>query len=212
MRRLIPQHSLVFMMALIRFSECAPTPWKNGLGQTWEFALEPTSERVCGFRWRLSRARIEQTCAFSSYPGVRRWLALASGGALELRINQRPPELLERVGQWLRFDGADAVESVPLDGVVEDFNLMIGDPALDAEMLHRPLLGSMILVPEAGTITVLHLLSGEAQLQGSPTRRMTSADTLIIRGDQPDARIERVVGSGDVLMVRIFPGHPDVRF
>jgi uncharacterized protein len=190
-------------MSLIRFRDLSATPWKNGLGRTWEIAVQP--DDGAGFRWRLSRAGITETCLFSSYPGVRRWLALAAGGALELRIDQWPPHTLERPGAWLKFDGGARVESVPLDGDVEDFNLMLADPALDAEMLHRPLLGSMVLVPEPGVITILHLLDGQAQLQGSPGSKLVAADTLILRGDQANARIQRIVGGGDALIVRIFP-------
>lgn len=192
-------------MSLIRFRDLSVTPWKNGLGRTWEIALEPGDDDAKAFRWRLSRASITETCLFSSYPGVCRWLALAAGGALELRIDQRPPHTLERPGAWLKFDGGARVESVPLDGDVEDFNLMLADATLDAEMLHRPLLGSMVLVPEAGVITILHLLDGQAQLQGSPVSKLVPADTLILRGDRADARIQRIVGGGDVLIVRIFP-------
>ncbi len=191
-------------MSLIRFRDLVATPWKNGLGRTWEIAVDACADAASGFRWRLSRAGITETSLFSSYPGVRRWLALASGGALELRIDQLPPHTLERPGAWLKFDGAARVESVPLDGDVEDFNLMLGDPRLDAEMLHRPLLGSMVLVPEAGVITILHLLDGQAQLQGSPALKLSPADTLIVRGDQPGAGIQRIVGGGDALIVRIF--------
>lgn len=192
-------------MPLIRFRDIPPTPWKNGLGLTWEIAIDAAPVGANPFRWRLSRARITETCPFSAYPGVRRWLALAAGGALEMRVQSRPPHTLERPGHWLAFDGADQVESVPLDGPVEDFNLMLADPTLDADVLHRPLLGSMVVVPEAGTITVFHLLDGHAQLQGAAPLRIGPADTLLIRGDQPGAKIQRVFGSGEALIVRIFP-------
>jgi environmental stress-induced protein Ves len=192
-------------MTLIRFRDIPPSPWKNGLGQTWEIAVDATPIAQSPFRWRLSRACIAETCPFSAYPGVRRWLALASGGALEMRIDVQPPHTLERPGHWIAFDGGASVESVPLDGPVEDFNLMLADPAFDAEMLHRPLMGSMVLIPEAGTVTAFHLLDGQAQLQGSAPLKMGPADTLLIRGDLPDAKILRVYGSGDALIVRIFP-------
>jgi uncharacterized protein len=192
-------------MPLIRFRDIAAAPWKNGLGLTWEIAIDATPTANNPFRWRISRARITETCLFSAYPGVRRWLALALGGALEIRIDAMPPHTLERSGQWLAFDGGALVESVPLDGVVEDFNLMVAEPALDAEILHRPLTGSMVLLPEADTITVFHLLDGRAELQGERAQRIGPADTLLIRGDQPGAEIHRVVGSGDAMIVRIFP-------
>jgi environmental stress-induced protein Ves len=192
-------------MPLIRFRDIAPSPWKNGLGQTWEIALDAAAIGPHSFRWRLSRARITETSAFSAYPGVRRWLALAAGGALELRIDSHPPHTLERAGQWLAFDGGARVESVPLDGSVEDFNLMVADPLLDAELLHRPLTGSMVLVPEPGAVTALHLLDGQASMQGERPLRMAPGDTVLIRADQPGAAIERIVGSGEALIARIFP-------
>ncbi|MDZ4811533.1 MAG: HutD family protein [Pseudomonadota bacterium] len=196
-------------MSLIRFREIDATPWKNGRGLTWEIAVDATPVDDNPFRWRLSRARITQTCTFSAYPGVRRWLALATGGALEMRVDARPPHTLERPGNWMAFDGGAGVESVPLEGPVEDFNLMLADPQLDAEMLHRPLIGTMVLAPEARAITVFHLLDGQAQLQGDKSVRIAPADTVLIRGDQPGAKIQRVVGSGEALIVRIFPRDAD---
>lgn len=192
-------------MSTIRFRDIKATPWKNGQGQTWEIAQEAGIAVEHPFRWRLSRAGIDRTSWFSAYPGVRRWLALAAGGALELRIDERPPHMLERIGHWIAFDGEARVESVPLDGPVQDFNLMIADPALDAQMLHRPLTGSMVLMPESGVITVFHLLDGHAQLQGNPAVKLLPADTRLIRGDQPGAQIQRIVGGGDALIIRIFP-------
>lgn len=192
-------------MPLIRFRDIPAAAWKNGLGLTWEIAVDADPIAQSPFRWRLSRARITESSLFSAYPGVRRWLALAAGGALEMRIDTLPPRALERPGQWLSFDGGARVESVPLDGVVEDFNLMVADPSLDAEMLHRPLTGSMVLVPESGCITALHLLDGQALLQGDKPIRVGPGDTVLIRGDRPGASIERVVGSGEALVIRIFP-------
>lgn len=196
-------------MQLIRFLEIPATSWKNGLGLTWEIAADRSGCANQEFRWRLSRARITETCSFSAYPGVRRWLALAAGGALKLKINEAPPFQLSQVGEFLAFDGGATVEATPLDGRVEDVNLMLADSTLDAEMLHRPLLGSMVLPHDKATITLFHLLDGEAHLQGSQTIKLMSADTLLIDGKiDSDSATCRLIGFGSALIIRISPSMP----
>ena len=73
---------------LIRYRELEPVPWKNGLGLTREIALVASATNATGFRFRLSRAVIDAQAPFSKYPGVRRWLVLARGGAIELRFDE----------------------------------------------------------------------------------------------------------------------------
>lgn len=192
-------------MRCIHYHDLLPSPWKNGLGQTWEIASDRSDRADPAFRWRLSRARITDTCRFSCYPGVRRWLVLAAGGALELRIDQAPPQMLERIGEQLSFDGSAAVEAVPLDGPTEDFNLMLADPTVDAQVLYRPLLGTMVVLREPGAVIAVHLLQGEAELQGEPATALHPADTLLIDGRQVGPGCCRLVGAGAVLIIRIFP-------
>lgn len=193
---------LVPTMQLIRYRELLPSPWKNGLGLTWEIARDPPGSSGDPFGWRLSRARIGATSRFSAFPGVSRMLALAAGGALELRIDKQPPRILEHPGEWIGFVGEATVEAVPLDGPVEDLNLMLADPALSAEMLYRPLLGALVLLREPGTISALHLLDGSASVQGGGEPDLAAADTLLVDGDRPGPTV-RLVGSGAALFMRI---------
>ena len=189
-------------MQLIRYRDLPAHPWKNGLGLTREIASDPPAQSGQPFRWRLSRAVIESSSQFSSYPGVRRFLALAAGGALELRIDREAPRMLERLGDWIEFSGDSAVEAVPLDGPVEDLNLMLADPSLQAEVLFRPLIGSLVLPREPGTISVLHLLNGSAQVQGANGPSLLAQDSLLIAADQAGPTL-RLVGSGAALFLRI---------
>ena len=189
-------------MQLIRYRDLPAHPWKNGLGLTREIASDPPAQSGQPFRWRLSRAVIEGSSQFSSYPGVRRFLALAAGGALELRIDREAPRMLERLGDWIEFSGDSAVEAVPLDGPVEDLNLMLADPSLQAEVLFRPLIGSLVLPREPGTISVLHLLNGSAQVQGANGPSLLAQDSLLIAADQAGPTL-RLVGSGAALFLRI---------
>ena len=195
------------MARLIPYRELEPSPWKNGLGLTREIGLVPSGTLDAGFRFRLSRAVIDAQARFSKYPGVRRWLVLARGGALELRFDGQSLRQLERVGDLCVFSGDDVVEGVPLDGSSEDFNLMLADPALDAEVLVRPLVGSMILHQPAGAWLIFHLLDGRAHLQGTP-QALVTGDTLWIDPPSADGIAARIDGGGTALILRIAPRSP----
>ena len=188
---------------LIRYRELEVTPWKNGLGVTREMVLEPSTQIAAGFRFRVSRAEINMTAPFSQYPGVRRWLVLAKGGALELRFGGEPTRQLDRVGEICAFSGDDVVEGVPLDGPSEDFNLMLADPTLDAELIVRPMVGSMVLFQHAREWLLFHLLEGHAAVQGSALSLAVGDSLLFERRDQ-DGLAARLDGSGEALIVRIF--------
>ena len=188
---------------VIRYRDLAPVAWKNGLGVTREIALEPTGALDCGFRFRMSRAEITATAMFSRFPGIRRWLVLAKGGALELRFADGALAQLDRVGDHFRFDGDTGVEGVPLDGASEDFNLMLADPALDAELLARPMVGSMVLHQPAQSWLAFHLLDGHAQVQGEGGR-LESGDTMLFDPQPRDRLAARIDGGGMALLVRIF--------
>lgn len=187
---------------LIAYRDLEPTPWKNGLGVTREIGLVPSRTLAPGFRFRLSRAVIDAPAPFSIYPGVRRWLVLARGGALELRFADQTMRQLERVGEICTFSGDAHAEGVPLDGPSEDFNLMLADPTLDAEVLVRPLVGSMILHQPAGSWLMFHVLDGHAHLQGTP-RALVAGDTLWIDPDEGDRIAARIDGGGSALVLRI---------
>lgn len=189
---------------LIAYRDLVPSPWKNGLGVTREIGLVPTLAEGSGFRFRVSRAVIDAQAPFSPYPGVRRWLVLARGGALELRFDGEPKRQLERVGDFLAFSGDDRVEGVPLDGPSEDFNLMLADPALDADLLVRPLVGSMILQQHRASWLLFHLLDGQAGLQGSDSMLM-AGDTLWIDPSDQERIAARIDGGGMALIIHIGP-------
>lgn len=187
---------------LIRHADLAAVPWKNGLGITREIGVVP--DAVGGFRFRLSRAQIDDAAPFSAYPGVRRWLTLARGGALELRFGDGTLRMLERSGDGCAFPGEAAVEGVPLDGPTEDVNLMVADPTLDADVIARPLVGSMILHQPAQHWLLFHLLDGRAQRQGDGAV-LTTGDTLWIDPVASDRIAARIDGSGMALVLRIGP-------
>lgn len=193
-------------MRLIRYAALTPSPWKNGLGLTREIAVQSDPRFAVGFSWRLSRATVQDTSAFSRFEGVRRWLGLAHGLAFELRIADRPPHTLERAGDVIAFPGDVACEGVPLMGPIEDLNLMVADPALDAEMTVRPMVGSMVLTRGDNVMLGLHLLDGRFTLQGQGGAPLGAGDTVLMDAESPS--LMRGVGAGHALFFRVFAASP----
>ncbi|MEL1263675.1 HutD family protein [Pseudoxanthomonas putridarboris] len=174
--------------------------WKNGLGWTREILRLPDGE---GWRWRLSIAEIERDAAFSSFPGVDRELVLIRGNGLRLRFAADEVVELAPPHGRIRFAGEQAVTGELVDGPTHDFNLMWRRGAVEAELLHRPLVGPMLFFAEPGVVWAIHLLAGQAKFDaacGLPP--LWTGDTAILTGGKGRARYA-LEGGGELLAIRI---------
>jgi uncharacterized protein len=182
-------------------ADISPQAWKNGAGVTREIYVERDATSPGEFRFRLSRAEINTGAGFSHFPGVRRWLWLADGSAIELRINDELKQL-DHIGDGVIFHGEDQVYAVPLDGISHDFNLMIADPKLDATTVVRPMVGSMVLHQPANTWLIFHQLQGQSRQQ-SESSTLAPGDTLIFEPQDRDQLVARLEGHGLILVINI---------
>jgi len=224
MNHAAPDHDGVLA---IPANEYRRSRWSNGLGWTREIlAVAAGSTRLEGrgaaaqadgrladggppaWDLRLSIAEIDAAAGFSSFPGVEREQVLLSGNGLGLvfedggRIELMPPH------QRARFAGARAVTGVPLDGPAHVFNLMWRPDALEATLLHRPLVGGMWCFCDAHTAWAVHLLAGQARIDGGGGRSV-----VLAQGDSawlapgPDRPRHCLDGGGELLLVRVrWPG------
>ena len=133
---------------LLRASGYRRMRWKNGGGWTSEIAAARAADPALDFAWRVSIADIESDGPFSSFPGVARELLLLSGNGIELDIDDAPPVRLSERFQRVRFEGESSVGCRLLAGPTRDFNVMTRRDAARAEVMGRPLVGSMVLFPE----------------------------------------------------------------
>src|SRR5215813_7294109 len=136
--------------------------WKNDGGWTTEIARGP-GDPAADFRWRVSIADIESDGPFSSFPGIARELMLLAGSGIELDIEDAEPVRLTERFQRVRFEGESRVECRLLAGPTRDFNVMTRRESARAELMGRPLVGSMVLFPEAEVVWLAHLVSGSAE-------------------------------------------------
>lgn len=176
--------------------------WKNGLGWTREICRYPATG---AWDWRVSIAEIEQDAAFSAFAGVDRELVLLSGNGLRLRFDDgRVRELLPPHAA-ARFAGEEAVVGELVDGRTIDFNLMWRRNAVDAQLWHRPLVGTMVLFVDPGETWAVHLMAGQARFAGgSDAPPLHAGDTALLNA--PHSRGRAVLdGGGEALLARIRP-------
>lgn len=197
-----PQSSFV-----LHAGDYARMRWKNGAGWTSEILkVHDSDERDTNdWAWRLSIAEIEDDAPFSAFPGIDRELVLLSGEGLRLRFDDGETVELLPPHDRVRFAGERPVFGELIDGPTRDFNLMWKRDAFDAQLWHRPLVGTMVLFVAPGETWAVHQLAGQARFEaGSRLDALAMGDTAILRAG--DARRRYVLdGGGELLLVRIAP-------
>lgn len=173
--------------------------WKNGLGWTREILRQPDRD---DWHWRLSIAEIEQDADFSAFPGIDRELVLLRGNGLRLRFDDSVVDLEPPHGRC-RFAGEEHVRGELVDGTTHDFNLMWRRDRLSAELLHRPLVGSMLFFVDARTEWAIHLLAGQATFESDEHLPPLFAGDTAVLPAQAMRRRYALQGGGELLAIRL---------
>ncbi|MBM3990906.1 MAG: HutD family protein [Planctomycetes bacterium] len=192
------------------------TPWRNARGFTDELALEPRGSSLerGDFHWRISRAKVAENGAFSSFPGCERILVLLDGGALSLDHGEHGPRARVRTLEPYRFSGHWHTQAQ-----------LLGEPANDFNVIYRPeLVRADVEVLRVGTrrarlsldasIAFLHLPRGCALARVTGEEEalaLTSGDSLSMSKLAPGDELE-LLGERDdtlALLVRIEPRSSD---
>jgi environmental stress-induced protein Ves len=190
-------------LSLLSPSDYQRTRWKNDGGWTTEIARS-ADDSSAGFRWRISIAEIERDGPFSSFPGIARDLLLLDGNGIELDIDDAPPRRLARRFERVHFEGEARVDCRLLAGPTRDYNVMARRDAVRADVVARPLVGPMVIFPEAGCEWFVHVLAGEANLRaGGRVERLAASASLL--ADFRDSAGERIVieGGGEIVLVKL---------
>ena len=181
--------------------------WRNGRGWTREILRVPQGEGE-DFDFRLSIADIGEDSLFSLFPGCDRAMALLAGEGVELSFADGRRERLEPPHGRVAFSGDDVVTSRLLNGPVQDFNAIWKRDRLDGKLLHRPLVGSMVFLPERGVQWCLHVLAGSVNMRGLDMHG-SAGNAVLGREDsawlRPNASNQRVVieGGAEILLLRL---------
>ena len=179
--------------------------WRNGAGWTRQVHAEPGADGGDGWAWRLSIAEIEADAPFSSFPGVDRELVLLEGEGLRLRFEDGDVRTLLPPHDRLRFAGERALSCELIEGPTRDFNVMWRRDAIDAQLWHRPLVGSMAMFVDPGSTWAVYLMAGQLAFDAaSGLPRLRAGDTALL----PAAAMRRrylADGGGEALVIRFTP-------
>ena len=108
---------------VVRVDDVAPVPWRNGSGLTRELLAWPDAQ---DWTVRISVADIIASGPFSTFPGVERWFAVLSGGAVRLDTADAVPRTLDASQAALhRFSGDAPTFCSALGAGTRDFNVML---------------------------------------------------------------------------------------
>lgn len=187
------------MIRRIGAGEARRERWKNGGGWTTELARDPAGGE--DFRWRASIAEIESDGPFSIFPGIERDLILLDGDGIELGIGGTTQRLTRRF-ERIHFAGESAVDCRLVGGPTRDFNVMTRRDLARAEVVARPLAGSMFLLGEPGTEWLVHVLAGRAELRCNDDRLGADAGESLHLDfrEAPDTRRLLLEGAGEVVL------------
>jgi len=191
-------------LSLLRASDYQRVRWKNDGGWTTEIARDP-ADTADDFRWRVSIAEIERDGPFSTFPGVDRDLLLLEGNGIELDIDEAPPLRLSQRFERAHFAGEAEVQCRLPAGSTRDFNVMTRRDAVRAEVVARPLVGSMVIFPETGVEWLVHVFAGHANARSDGNEfALTTAASLHVDFREPSARSRVVIdGGGELLLVKL---------
>ena len=197
-------------IARLRSRDSRRVRWKNDGGWTTEIArgcIGGADAQGDGFDWRLSIADIESDGPFSPFPGMDRDLVLVAGNGIELDIDEDTPLRLDRRFQQVRFAGEQRVGCRLLAGPTRDFNVIVRRGAMAAETVARPLAGSMLVFPKAGTTWFAHVLAGTASAHADTgSIDAEPGDTLVIAAEAGHRAV--LEGAGEIVLVRLAVADP----
>lgn len=111
------------MLQVIEPQQFKTIPWKNGLGETTELAINDGG-KLDSFDWRLSIASVINDGVFSDFCGYQRNLVLIAGQGLMLQHDAKIIDNLVNLLDIASFDGGCKTFGKLTDGAIKDFNII----------------------------------------------------------------------------------------
>lgn len=169
--------------------------WKNGGGWTREILRYPAEG---DWDWRVSVAEVGVDGPFSLFPGCEREIVLLAGQGMHLDFDDGGSHLLAPPHGRLRFAGERPVSARLVEGPTIDFNLIWKREAVEAQLLHRPIVGSMLFFGEPGVTWLLHVLAGQVR---TPVGELGAGDAARLAIAPGERRV--IEGGGELLLAKV---------
>lgn len=191
---------------LLPANEYCRERWKNGLGWTREIWRYP--DGADHWQWRLSIAEVDKDGPFSAFPGCDRELVLLSGEGMRLCFDDGETVSLNPPHDRHRFAGERALHAELVNGPTHDFNVIWRRASINAQVLHRPLVGAMVFFAEPDVRWLVYMLSGQAAFKDQPLPvHLQLGDSALIEPGESGSRVI-LDGGGEVLLVKFQQSSP----
>jgi uncharacterized protein len=158
-------------MNLIRYSDLAVLPWKNGAGIRRDVAQGHAQIEGKEATWLVSIADLNEDAQFSNYPNITRWFAPITTGWITLNFldgeNKIPVELTE-ISPAHKFSGEAQVSCVLHDGPMKALNIMTSAENPDVSVQRLKLADTTwVTLPATphGVISILFVSNGVCRVK-----------------------------------------------
>jgi len=121
------------MIKIIPPQQFKTIPWKNGLGETTELAINQGGN-LDDFDWRLSIASVVNDGVFSNFTGYCRNLVLIEGVGLSLTHDNIKTDSLNKLLDVARFSGGCETNGKLINGAIKDFNIITKTETVSADV------------------------------------------------------------------------------
>jgi len=179
----------------IALADVAPSPWRNGGGETCELAAWPAAE---DWTWRMSVATVAANGPFSRFEGVQRWFAVLGGAGVRLDVDGSQHSLTGSSAPFC-FDGGSATQCELLAGATQDFNLMVRRRRASARM--KRINGDLRWMTGAAGVVALYSIDGTASVNCQQQTLAVPAGSLVWRS--VTAGVEVKLSAGNALWMEI---------
>ena len=105
--------------------------------------------------------------------------------------------------QFVRFAGEWKTYGTLIAGPVRDFNVIHRRDRVRAEVLHRPLVGTMVFLAQAHTTWFVHLAAGRAAFKhAGGSMQLEVRESLLL---EPDATKDNCIldGGGELVLIKL---------
>lgn len=188
-------------MQVLRFADRVASPWKNGGGVTWEYAVHPPGAGFDDFFWRISRARVASHGAFSVFPGIDRTLTIIDGPAIDLLTPDRRIRLDQTTPPY-SFAGDIAIECRVPAGPIADLNVMTRRGRWTHAVERRAVLAPTPLALAGDVNFLIALATVRVTMPDGETVNLAHGDALVLER-ATTVTVEPTAGTGEVLAIRL---------
>jgi len=194
------------MLKIISPKDFKTIPWKNGLGETTELAINEGAN-LDNFIWRLSIASVVNNGVFSDFSGYHRNLVLIEGKGISLQYDGKSSDRLIKLLDVASFDGGSKTQGELVDGAIKDFNIITShgkvSPHVHCYIEHQQVVINLIannlyfaysltddiavqvIEQESHVVPVGHLVklsTKDSELKGgSSTVRLTGTNMIVVQ-------------------------------